>query len=300
MDRICAVVVTYQPDLELLRENLLACRVQVDCLILVDNGSNVEVRKSIEVFSQELGCKVLQLGENLGVAAAQNHGIAQARIDGCNFVVLLDQDSSPAPGMVSALQRAGDELTARGISFAAVGPRLVDRRTGVSAPFLRLRIFGTSREICAHEIDCFVVTDFLISSGMLVSLTILDRVGLPEERLFIDNVDMEWCFRARSMDLPVYGVCNAVMVHSVGDEVFQVGSHSLHRHKPLRQYYIMRNRILLYRRSYSPWGWIVQDFFRMLFKILIFSLFFAPRFQNIYMMARGIKDGLTGTTGKFR
>lgn len=300
MERICAIVVTYQPELKLLRENLLACRAQVDCLVVVDNGSDLETRERINEFTDDFNCEMLQLGENLGVAAAQNRGIARARTEGCNFVVLLDQDSNPAPGMVDVLRRALSDLTARGTPAAAVGPRLVDRRTGISTPFVRIHMFGTTRKICLEGSGRLIVTDFLVSSGMLISVAMLDRIGLPEEDLFIDNVDLEWCFRARSKGLLVYGVCDAVMTHSVGDEVIQLGNYSIHRHNPLRQYYIMRNRILLYQRSYSPWGWVVQDFFRMLFKFLIFSLLFTPRFQNIRMMIRGIKDGLNGKMGKFR
>ena len=301
MGRIGAIVVTYQPDLKLLRENLRACRAQVDSLVVVDNGSDAETQQRLNEFAQDADCEVLQLGENLGVAAAQNRGIARARTTGCNFVVLLDQDSNPAPGMVGALRRALAELTACGTPFAAVGPRLVDRRTGVSTPFVHIRMLGTTRMTCPEGSNRrLIATDFLVSSGMMIPVGILDRVGLPEEGLFIDNVDLEWCFRARSMGLPVFGVCDAVMTHSVGDEVIQVGSYVIHRHKPVRQYYIMRNRILLYQRSYSPWVWVVQDFFRMLFKVVAFSLFFTPRCQNIGMMIRGIKDGLNGKLGKFR
>jgi rhamnosyltransferase len=300
MDRICAVVVTYQPDFNLLRENLLASRAQVDYLVVVDNGSNAETLERINDFAHDIDCEVLQLGENLGVAAAQNRGIARARNDGCNFVVLLDQDSNPAPDMVVTLRRALADLTACGTPFAAVGPRLVDPRTGVSTPFVGIRMFGTTRKICLEGSHRLISTDFLVSSGMLIPLAVLDRVGLPEEGLFIDNVDLEWCFRARSMGLPVYGVCDAVMAHSVGDEVVQLGDYIIHLHHPIRQYYIMRNRILLYQRSYSPWVWVVQDFFRMLFKLVAFSLFFTPRCQNISMMIRGIKDGLNGKMGKFR
>lgn len=300
MGRIGAIVVTYQPDLDLLLENLLACRAQVDSLLVVDNASDSETKQRIVDFARAANCQVLQLGDNLGVAAAQNRGIAWARKDNCSVVVLLDQDSKPEPDMVCALRRALSELTASGTPFAAVGPRLVDRRNGSSTPFLRIGMFGTTKVTCREGGGRgLIATDFLVSSGMMIPMGILDRVGLPEEGLFIDNVDLEWCFRARSKGLPVFGVCDAVMTHSIGDEVFKVGDYVIHRHKPLRQYYIMRNRILLYQRSYSPWRWVMQDFFRMIFKLLTFSVFLGPRRENICMMCRGIKDGLRGKLGKF-
>lgn len=298
-DRICAIVVTYQPDLALLRENLAACRAQVDCLVVVDNASDHNTQSGIHDLMGETGCEILQLTDNFGVAAAQNCGVARARLNHCDSVIFLDQDSKPAPGMVNALQQATHELAAKNVHVAAVGPRLLDRRTGKSTPFVRVGLFGISRTSFREGDMPLIPVDFLVSSGMLIALTILDQVGFPEEALFIDNVALEWCFRARAMGLALYGVCDAVMEHSVGDDVFQIGGRVIHRHGPLRQYYIMRNRILLYRRPYSPWGWLVQDFFRMLFKFAVFSLFFPPRLQNLRMMVKGIRDGLKGRSGKY-
>ncbi len=300
MDKICAIVVTYHPHLELLRQNLVACRAQVDRLIIVDNGSSLAALEYINTLTRDIDCIIIQLGKNLGVAAAQNHGINRARADGCSFVLLLDQDSNPAPNMVEALYQATSELTAHGLPFAAVGPRLIDRRTGVSTPFVHFNMFGTTRMTCTKDSKKLILTDFIVSSGMLIPLSVLQKVGLPEEGLFIDNVDLEWCFRARSMGLEIYGVCNAAMTHSVGDKLKKFGRYVIYQHSPLRQYYIMRNRIALYQRDYSPYTWIIQDFARMLFKLLAFSLFFYPRIQNFRMMIKGIKDGLTGKNGEFR
>lgn len=299
MDRICAVVVTFQPDLEMLLGNLVACRSQVDCLVVVDNGSDLGTRAQIAKVARNVGCDVIQLEENYGVASAQNHGIRWARDMVCELLVLFDQDSRPAPGMVENLRLAFAALTARGIAVAAVGPRLVDARTMRGTPFVRIRMFGVKKIDCDTVSDRFVGTDFLVSSGSLIRMATFVEVGLPEEGLFIDNVDLEWCFRARSKGFSLFGVCAAVMDHTVGDAVIQVGNSVIHRHSPLRQYYIMRNRIVLYQRSYTPWAWVMQDFFRLAFKFVFFSLFCAPRGQNILMMLRGIRDGIRGKTGKY-
>ena len=300
MDRICAVVVTFQPELALLRENLLACRSQVDCLVIVDNASSPEIQKRIDELAQEMGCETLQLAENLGVAAAQNRGVARARVKHCNWVIFFDQDSKPAQGMVHGLKNAMGKLAIENVRVAAVGPTLLDRRTGAYTPFVRIGMFRVIKIFSEQSACQLVSTDFLVSSGMLIALMTLDEVGLPEEGLFIDNVDLEWCFRARSMGFGLYGVSDAVMEHSVGDRITTLGNHVIHRHSPLRQYYIMRNRISLYQRSYSPKGWLFQDFFRMLFKFVAFSLFFAPRRQNFRMMIKGVKDGLSGKAGRYR
>jgi rhamnosyltransferase len=300
---LCAVVVTYHPEPELLKQLLETVLPQVAALVVVDNGSDEQHLSLIRSWSLSGLPKVFSLietGKNLGIAAGQNRGIAWARKQGSSHILLLDQDSIPATDMVKALQEALVDLSNRRIPVAAVGPRLVDRRTKRSSPFVVFNWFGVTRNSCARDPGALRQTDFLVSSGMLVPISVFDDVGLPEEGLFIDNVDMEWCFRARSMGFLLYGVCSAVMLHSVGDQIFRIGPRVLHRHSPIRQYYIMRNRLLLYQRSYTPFGWIVQDAARALFKLLVFALVFAPRWQNICMMCRGIRDAYTGKVGEYR
>lgn len=276
-----------------------ACRPQVDELLIVDNGSSAAAVEALRAQAQALGCALLALDTNLGIAAAQNRGIAWARERGASHVLLLDQDSVSAPDMVTRLLQALDGATRAGQRVAAVGPRLVDRRSRVSTPFVRIGVAGVRRLACGGGPGQTHETDFLVASGALIPLPVLDAVGLMEEGLFIDNVDLEWCFRARARGYSLLGVCDAVLEHSVGDQVVHVAGRALYRHGPLRQYYIMRNRIALYRLPYSPWGWVVQDFLRMGVKLVLFGLVFAPRRENLRMMARGLIDGLRGRSGPF-
>lgn len=297
---ICAIIVSHYPNLQNLDELIEIARPQVSHVLVVDNRSNLEILNDIKILAQRKHISVLALGENSGVAAAQNLGIKWAREHGCSHVILFDQDSIPTPTMVQKLLIALDDMQAKKIPVAATGPRLIDRRTGASTSFVRIGLLGVRRQAYREGDSDWIETDFLVSSGMMIPLEIFDQVGPLEDDLFIDNVDMEWCFRARSKGLSTYGVYNAVMEHCLGDHVIQFGRYVIHLHQPLRQYYIMRNRIALYKRSYSPWGWIVQDFIRMLFKLVVFSVFIPPRRKNIAMMLKGIKDGLTGKMGKFR
>jgi len=295
-----AIVVTFHPQADLLDRLLDACLNQVNILVLVDNGSDEVELAVLRNLSLSRQFTLIELGENLGIAAAQNRGITFARSQGYSHLLFFDQDSVPAPDLVQKLHTALAGLSANNQPVAAVGPRLVDRRTLRSTPFVRFNWFGVTRKHCTDDSEDMQQTDFLVSSGMLIPITAFDHVGQMEEGLFIDNVDMEWCFRARSMGFLLYGICSAVMQHSVGDQVFRIGPGVLHRHSPVRQYYIMRNRLLLYRRSYTPKGWIVQDSLRALFKLLAFSIVFAPRLKNLQMIYCGIRDAFSGITGRYR
>lgn len=297
--RVMAVAVTYQPDLALFRRAVRACRNQVAHFFVIDNGSAEQCQSALATICKDDACCFVPLLVNLGIAAAQNQGISMARHAGATHVLLLDQDSVAAPDMVLRLLSAINGATHMGRRIAAVGPRLVDRRSGASTPFIRIGLLRVKRLACSQMPGVALETDFLVASGALIPVTVLDEIGLMEEGLFIDNVDLEWSFRARHRGFVLLGACDAVLSHSVGDQVLHVAGRALYRHSPLRQYYIMRNRILLYRRSYSPWGWIIQDFLRMLVKVVLFGLVFSPRFKNLSMMARGVLDGFLGRSGPF-
>jgi rhamnosyltransferase len=297
--RVCAVVVIFQPDIPLLKRALAAVRPQVDGLVVVDNGCKQDVFTLLKTHLA--GTQVIRLRENHGLAAAQNRAIRWASEQGYSHFLLLDQDSVAGRDMVRWLRRAFLELEQRGECVAAVGPCHVDARTGAGKHFVRFGKYGIIREDCAKRWP-YVPTDFLISSGMLVSRKSFDAIGTLDETLFIDNVDLEWCFRARSNGFRLYGVCGVHMEHRLGDAVMQLWLGrwvTTYRHSPLRQYYMMRNRLTLYRRPHSPPSWVAQDCLRAAGRFLFFSLFMAPRREHFRMMLRGAWHALRGRGGRY-
>jgi rhamnosyltransferase len=212
-------------------------------------------------------------------------------------VLVLDHDSVAAPDMVARLLAAETELahTAR---VAAVGPVFRDPRERAAAPFVRVA-FPRSTKVWCDGSSPYVRCDFLISSGSLIRLDVLDDVGVMDDGLFIDNVDMEWSFRARSKGYALYGVCDAAMQHELGDARVAVlgGRAEVVRHGPQRLYFIMRNRVELYRRSYTPRVWVAQDVIRIPVKFVIFAVLVGPRARNVRYMLRGLIDGVRRRSG---
>lgn len=199
--------------------------------------------------------------------------------------------------MVAELLRALDMLSAQA-KIAAVGPRYRDAEESGDAPFVRIR-FPFNRKLhcgdaCAETVRC----DFLISSGSLIPLDVLDAVGGMDETLFIDNVDLEWCFRARAAGYALYGVCAARMRHRLGDSRHRLpgAPRGVIVHGPRRLFFIMRNRLLLYRRSSTPRAWIAQDIPRAFVKFLLFAIFIGPRRRHARAMLAGLHAGVRGST----
>jgi len=300
---VCAIVVTYNPDVAALGSLLSAISQQVGSIVIVDNASPEPVvswlRGQASTADMPGGIRFIALEDNLGLGAAYNIGISMARNLGAAFVLLMDQDSIPKPGMVGKLKSARTVLVKRRKCVGVVGPRICySEITDPSnvMPVSRFRF----RSIDSEDSNGVVRVASLISSGSLISIEALNQVGGMDEQLFIDHVDTEWCLRAQSKGFGVYGVSDAIMRHSLGERHSHIWCgrwRTVPFHQPFRYYYIFRNSVLLWRRPYIPNRWKRTNQLT-LFKLLVYHGMIAPnRLANARMMWRGWRDGWRGVGG---
>jgi rhamnosyltransferase len=299
---VCAVVITYHPDFESLKVLLASLAGQVAKIIIVDNGSP----ESLENFAASQGLiknlVVLSLGDNFGIGHAQNVGIDYARNVGASHVALFDQDSCPELNMIQKLYTSATELQLSGVPVAAVAPSYKDTQRGALSSFVRVGFFRFKRIACV-EAGGVVEADFLIASGSLIPMSVIEEIGDMDASLFIDHVDTEWCFRAKSKGFKLFGVCDAIMLHSIGDRRVRfwfLRWRTVPYHSPFRYYYMFRNSMLLQRRSYMPVNWKLADIGRCLSAFLFYGIFSSSRSACLKMMLRGLWDGLFGVTGKIK
>ncbi|TVQ85325.1 MAG: glycosyltransferase family 2 protein [Chromatiaceae bacterium] len=295
IERVIAVVVTFEPQPQAINTVLATLAPQVAALVIVDNGSCNDAAIELPA-ALENAIYWIRLGENRGIAAAQNRGIQWAREQHADYVLLCDQDSEPAPDMVTQLITAARCLVANGVRLALVAPSYVDARQTAQIPFMHLvdgrpRWFGCTGNRGTPEITT------AIASGALIPLATIDAVGGMLESLFIDLVDIEWCFRARAHGFRAYGVCAAKLSHSLGEQPKRVLGRMLATHSPLRNYYFYRNAIWLFRQGYVPAAWKLAIALQMLKRYLVFPAFVPPRRRYLEMMTRGLWHGLRGRGG---
>ncbi len=267
---VAAVVVTYNPDPETLEQLLNALAPQVDQLVVVDNAS--ENATLVTELAQEQNAKVFLNKENLGIAAAQNKGIAWALKHDFGAVLLSDQDSLPSPDMVSQLKRTlfgvpnpffpSNKISLEGFEsetlrpIAAVGPVPVDERgSKESALVYSFTTWGPWRGSPPVPGELIEVP-FVPASGSLLSAQALRAVGPMNEALFIDHVDLAWCLRALSLGYRIVVDGSATLTHSLGEDkaVLPTGR-EVHLQSPFRNYYMVRNTLWLMRAPFMPTAW---------------------------------------------
>jgi rhamnosyltransferase len=272
----------------------------VGALVVVDNGSSTEVLAWLHKHEAEGVLTLLPQHRNTGVAAAQNRAVEWAREHGFEFILILDQDSTPAQGMVRILVDAWCALERRGERVGAVGPVPEDPRGDAPMPLFRIEGLSAVRISADRSGDQVLKVAYLISSGTLVKLTVFEEVGLMDEGLFIDGVDFDWCFRASARGLDIYAVPAARLLHSLGDRrrrVWLFGQRDILQHNPTRLYFMVRNALLMARRAYVPAAWILYSLRLTVKRLVAFGLIVPPRRSNLRMMLAGVWDGLLGRTG---
>ncbi|OFE12943.1 hypothetical protein PHACT_07155 [Pseudohongiella acticola] len=287
-----AVVVTWQPDIETLAALLTDLTAQGCDVVVVDNGSDNAAQVKALVDSLAPEASMIPWQQNRGLSVAMNAGLQYLRENQYEFVFLFDQDSRLTDGfcesMLQAWYRACDVSSQ---PVGAVGPRLQDPGTGRRTPFRLFRL-GRRSDCAMATADDLFEADFLISSGSLMSLSAVAAIGPMKDDYFIDNIDLEWCFRAKAKGYALVGTDAAILLHSIGEPSRNplVRAGVMVRHSPARSYYSTRNRLHLYRQSYAPVAWKLRDCFRFVLKTAWLVLFSPQRGEYAAQIRRGIKD----------
>lgn len=261
---VSAIVVAYQPDYEKFRLTLARIIEQVYAVTIVDNSpdpnDNLRVQAIVNSIAEEFdlvvpGRPLLHLvtpGENIGLSRAYNLGIELAFRDGCDFVLLLDQDSVVTEGTVQTLLGHFDALREH-LPVGAVSSFnqemvvvslpmyiLVDkfrdslrRRWKQGEPLLMMGGAHTER--------------VFINSGTLIPLEVFSRIGGFDETLFLDAIDFEFSLRMTSAGYQIIAVDDARVIHEQGQPFrssFLGKEVTLRTYPPIRTYHILKDTLL--------------------------------------------------------
>lgn len=284
MGGVCAVVVTYYPDVDLFRR-LAIVLPQVDALVIVDNtpkGGRIWLRDEDLLGSEKVD--LVRNYTNLGVAVALNQGLSRALELDCNWMLTLDQDSLCYPSMIAALLKVASSCIPEPV---VIGGNYLDARNGVL-------------KVPVGEPGEYVEQKTVITSGCLVNINFAKQIGGFRDDYFIDQVDHEFCLRARTHGGRVVLSRELTMEHSVGEQggarIWGMGW--LPKHPPLRKYYIARNSIVTIRRYWHDEPeWCFRRGGRLLLGILLVVFFEPSPMVKVRAFAAGVLDAIAGRMG---
>jgi rhamnosyltransferase len=277
--RVVTIVVTYNSDVIRLKESLLVL-VQQCTVVVVDNSTHGASRDWIRETCASIGVDMLPLGDNFGIAHAQNVGIAWARKRGASDILLMDDDSIAPPSLIPGL------LAAR--SAALIQPVVISART--------IAANGSDISNCPAKHPTGLTPCLeLNSSGTLIPMSLFDLVGVFDAELFIDCVDFEWGWRALSMGVPLV-LCDSVFLKHTLGECSRLG---FRIPSPIRHYYQFRNVLRMIFGSNTPLRWRLSHVIKLPIKLILITILANHRIDRLRYAVWGLVDFITGRTGKF-
>nr|WP_319512545.1 glycosyltransferase family 2 protein [uncultured Draconibacterium sp.] len=300
--KVYSIIITFNPTItEILTVIQNHIEKNDSKIIIVDNGSeNAEqIQKHFNKLSKNT-TKLFyyhQLDKNYGIGHALNEGVKFAKANGATHVLFFDQDSIPCNNIVGKLISEEEILMAKGLKLGALGPVYSDSRTHIEYPLARIKGVNLKKIWPSKQKEKTFEVSFIITSGSLIKLNIITEVGQFDENFFIDLVDFEWCFRAKSKGYKIFATKAAKISHSIGDKRIMSLGREISIHSPLRRYYMVRNNILLARKKYVPFGYRMRIIFGIIFRTprILFAVKWSPNYLKA--IARGIKDGILNRGG---
>lgn len=293
-----AIVITYNPENERLRDALFSLENNNLHILVIDNSLADHISNEISnICSAFKNCTYVPLNENTGIANAQNKGIAIALENGYKNIILSDQDTIYPNNFLHDMLKELEELQKKGERVAAIGPAYWDKNKPNIKPSFEIYKSGSIKKIFKE--NGTIKVSQLIASGMLIPTATIKEIGGMASELFIDWVDLEWCWRAINAGYSVHGTFNIKIDHQLGDKSKTILGKSISIHSPFRNYFIIRNGIHLAIRGHlldsNKHRWYL--FKRVIRYFLGMSLLSDNRNQDIRMMLRGFADGIRGKLG---
>ena len=292
-NKIDVVLVTFNPDVEMLIKCIHSIEFQVRKIWLVDNHSTeCDVQVNLIDISHKI--ELIQLSENKGIAYAHNIGIEKAIGNHADYILLSDQDTIYPKNYLKKMMTVFDEQSDRVAGVAPLFHDAVGRNNNEG--FVVLSRFGYSKIFPSkgvHEVNQ------AIASGFVVKSSTFDDIGLMDAELFIDWVDYEWCWRAIAKGYSVLGNADMLIEHHLGDSSVRVGSKGVNLRSPFRHYFITRNAFhLAWRSPYLDVYHRITLVYKGLSYILGYSILSKPRLMNLKMTLLGLYHSIIGKLGR--
>ena len=201
--KICTVVVTFN-RYELLKEcldSLLNQSIE-NTILLVDNASTDGTDKKIieDGYLEHTNIIYKRLDKNSGGAGGFHFGVKYALANAYEFVWLMDDDAEPELDALEILLQNIDNK-----KYSAYAPKTMigtkDNHTlstfghrGIFDYENCLPAFQKAIDLNEYEKNCSEI-DMASFVGILIPISSIKKIGLPEKRFFIHHDDTEYSLR---------------------------------------------------------------------------------------------------------
>lgn len=186
---------------------------------VIDNASKDDIASKVLARVDE---RLLWMPNsiNLGVAKGNNQGIERALAEGCDFILLINNDTEFPPDLLEKLVHEADRLNADML----VPKKLFFNPSNViwcaGGSFNRLKGYATMHRgeglVDEGQFDAAVQVEYTPTCCMLIRAEVFKRIGLMDEKFFVYYDDTDFCLRALRAGLRLWYTPATRIFHKVG------------------------------------------------------------------------------------
>ena len=215
-------------------------------IILIDNGSqDSSVEDAVKCFPRLL---FLKSPINLGFAEGNNVGIRYAIERGAEGILLLNNDTTSSPQLLSVFAQSAQTFPEAGVFGAKIffydDPTVIWHAGGnVNLANLRCYHEGCLTSDLEKKWDEVRQINYACGCALFIKSSVIKKVGLMSSDFFLIWEEIDWCWRIRKAGFQCLYIPQAKVWHKISQS-FEGGNRG-----PLWHYYYFRNRLLFLKRN---------------------------------------------------
>lgn len=275
--KVGAIIVTYNVK-ESLKDVYMAIINQVEKLVFVDNGSNVETINIINhICKNNEKCKKVMNDKNVGIGKALNQGVEYLLKEKMDFILTLDHDSKANKDMIFNMLKIYDEYKEK-VNIGILTPAIYD--------------INKKDYLMEKNNENIQIINEAIQSGELIRSDVFNAIGGFNEKLFIYYVDTDFNYRVQESGRNIVQCNNTILLHEEGQKTIHniLGKKIYYNnYNSFAIYYRARNNIYMikkYKKSFTSKDRILKDFMKIL-------LCDKNRKESLKAHLKGVKDGFS-------
>jgi GT2 family glycosyltransferase len=283
------IIVNYRLkiDTEECVRSFLQSGASLDQIIVVDNGSKDD---SVSYLTQRFGgdLTIVEAEQALGYANGLNLGLQAGLPCGTRWFLLMNNDTLVEPDFLQEMYAA--TLQAPEVDLFSPLILYYDDPQSIwffGSDFLvrgTMITRNTYRDKHQQDFPDITAMDMVNGCAMLVSRSVIEKIGLFETAFYMYGEDGDFCWRAYLSGYKSAGVSKARMFHKV--------SKIMRNDRPQTQYLRIRNQIWIYRRYSSLLNRLMMFAYSAVRSLLILlRALFRRNFSVLFPILRGWYDG---------
>jgi GT2 family glycosyltransferase len=246
------------------------------CLYIIDNNSKDGTLKKVDQLANKNKVVLIKNNFNNGVAGSNNQGILKALEDGCDYVILINNDTEFEPPLISKLIKASQKL-----KYGIVVPKMMfynePEIIWFGGGYLKKSEGYISYHIGIGEKDNGQYTDREITYAptccALIHRSVFNEIGLMDEKYFVYFDDTDFWYRVmKHGKYKMLYINDVLFYHKVGSLTkSKKGTRSSFKFSDFSIKYKTRNRVYFLRKQNSFFSFlnIIWFWFRMNLRFML-------------------------------